>query len=372
MSILIKNNELIKFISDDIRENPSTLIEDVIRDENFINLFEGKSNHEIKGIIYDYPQNQNIFASVLYDRVISKGVVEGLETVEKFKVFKREDLKYASNWYRLATDVKETKDFNPTASPIPTSESRKGVVYSNDPLRKLVEFTFSNEQLATAFESETGLSELLASEMKSVRDTISLYINEEIKGLIMEYDESENTPKNFKWLTLSEDGSIANLLNSGLPIKFDEDTLNIARSIKTGILNDVETLSEPSRNYNIGDTDGGYMRNIPKGQGVLIIHSKLLSLLNIESDSLFGNKSNWEKYFKEIITISGNLEYGVGEGFPTYTYGIFDDRSIEYRIMLNKTLEWTNPRGLYTNYFTHLWLGTLVNPYQNALIRLTV
>lgn len=363
---MIKNNELIKFISDDIRENPSTLIEDVIRDENFVNLFEGKSNHEIKGIIYDYPQNQNIFASVLYDRVISKGVVEGLEAVEKFKVFKREDLKHASHWYRLATDVKETKDFNPTASPIPTSESRKGIVYSNEPKRKLIEFTFSNEQLATAFESETGLSELLASEMKSVRDTISLYINDEIKGLIMERIEEE--PKNFKWKMVNPGGSYAELLNFDTPVIFDENMLNIARSIKTNILNDVEMLSEPSRDFNIGDTDGGYMRNIPKGQGVLIIHSKLLSLLNIESDSLFGDKSNWEKYFKDIITISGNLKYGAG---PTYTYGIFDERSIEYRIMLNKTLEWTNPRGLYTNYFTHLWLGTLVNPYQNALIRLS-
>ena len=364
---MIKNNELIKFISDDIRENPSTLIEDVIRDENFVNLFEGKSNHEIRGIIYDYPQNQNIFASVLYDRVISKGVVEGLEAVEKFKVFKREDLKYASNWYRLATDVKETKDFNPTASPIPTSESRKGIVYSNEPKRKLIEFTFSNEQLATAFESETGLSELLASEMKSVRDTISLYINEEIKGLIMEGANAE-MPKNFKWEMLSSDTSIADLLGYSSPIVFDEGTLNVARTIKTSILNDVEMLSEPSRDFNIGDTDGGYMRNIPKGQGVLIIHSKLLSLLNIESDSLFGNKSNWEKYFKDIITITPINAFNGNE----FTYGIFDERSIEYRIMLNKTLEWTNPRGLYTNYFTHVWLGTLVNPYQSALIRLSI
>lgn len=367
--MMIKNNELIKFISDDIRENPSTLIEDTIRDENFINLFEGKSNHEIRGIIYDYPQNQNIFASVLYDRVISKGVVEGLEAVEKFKVFKREDLKYASNWYRLATDVKDTKDFNPTASPIPTSESRKGVVYSNEPLRKLVEFTFSNEQLATAFESETGLSELLASEMKSVRDTIALYINEEIKSIILEADE-EGRPKNFKSSILDSASVIQGLLvEDDTVVEFNEDMLNLARTIKTTILNDVEMLSEPSRRFNMGDTDGGYMRNIPKGQGVLVIHSKLLSLLNIESDSLFGNKSNWEKYFKDIITIGGDAEYGGGFIF---TYGIFDDRSIEYRIMLNKTLEWTNPRGLYTNYFTHLWLGTLVNPYQNALIRVSI
>ena len=202
--------------------------------------------------------------------------------------------------------------------------------------------------------------------MKSVRDTIALYINEEIKGLILEDDGG--VPKNFKAEPLSEDSSIFNLLNDDTPIKFDEDMLNIARTIKTSILNDVEMLSEPSRDFNIGDTDGGYMRNIPKGQGVLIIHSKLLSLLNIESDSLFGNKSNWEKYFKDIITIS-DAKYGEGSAF---TYGIFDDRSIEYRIMLNKTLEWTNPRGLYTNYFTHLWLGTLVNPYQNALIRVSI
>lgn len=367
---MIKNNELIKIISDDIRDNPSTLIEDTIRDENFINLFEGKSNHEIRGIIYDYPQNQNIFASVLYDRVISKGVVEGLEAVEKFKVFKREDLKNASNWYRLATDVKDTKDFNPTASPIPTSESRKGIVYSNEPKRKLVEFTFSNEQLATAFESETGLSELLASEMKSVRDTIALYINEEIKSIILEpAEDGEEVFKNFKWDYLDEEGLILELLSNGkTTVIFDDEMLNLARSIKTTILNDVEMLSEPSREFNMGDTDGGYMRNIPKGQGVLIIHSKLLSLLNIESDSLFGNKSNWEKYFKEIITIGGDVNV---KG-SVFTYGIFDDRSIEYRIMLNKTLDWTNPRGLYTNYFTHLWLGTLVNPYQNALIRVSI
>src|SRR5690606_5284387 len=195
------NQEIVNFILDDIEANPRKLVEDQMRDQNFISLFGGKSDHEIRGVILDYPLNANIFASVLYDRVISKGVVEGLNTKDKFSIFRREELKNASRWYRIATDVKEVKEFEPESSPIPKTESRVGVCYSDEPIRIRIDFTFSPQQLATAFESETGLSELLSAEMKAVRDTANIYRNQvmidKIKSVIRDGDVLKENLYNF-------------------------------------------------------------------------------------------------------------------------------------------------------------------------------
>jgi len=46
---------------------------------------------------------------------------------------------------------------------------------------------------------------------------------------------------------------------------------------------------------------------------------------------------------------------------------ILDRNAIEYRFMLEKSLQWENPRALYVNYFTHFWFGILANPFLSAV-----
>lgn len=381
------NQEIINFILDDIEANPRKLVEEQMRDQNFISLFGGKSDHEIRGVILDYPLNANIFASVLYDRVISKGVVEGLNTKDKFSIFRREELKNASRWYRIATDIKEVKDFEPESSPIPKTDSRIGVCYSDEPIRIRIDFTFSVQQLASAFESETGLSELLSAEMKAVRDTANIYRNQimidKIKSVINNDDVINGNLYDFtlfypdvgitkfdNYFKNIENEIVFDYLNSLFNTgEHDDSNLKVKQktaldyfvdSFKLNILNDLKQMSEPSRNFNKGDSDGPYMRSLNKENAVLIINSRLATLND------FYKKINLNDYFTEVIEIADTT---LIENEEYFGYMIVDKNFFEIRDMLDTTLEWTNPKSLYTNYFTHIWFGTLTNPFVNAFAR---
>jgi len=382
------NQEIINFILDDIEANPRKLVEDQMRDQNFISLFGGKSDHEIRGVILDYPLNANIFASVLYDRVISKGVVEGLNTKDKFSIFRREELKNAARWYRIATDVKEVKEFEAESSPIPKTESRIGVCYSDEPIRIRIDFTFSVQQLASAFESETGLSELLSAEMKAVRDTANIYRNQimidKIKSVIMNYDVNQaylydftryfNDIGKYEFIyyfkntdseitldylstffdTADTSSSTTNKVKQKTSLEYFIDTFKIK------LLDDLKQMSEPSRKFNKGDTDGPYMRSLNKENAVLIINSKIATLND------FYKKINLNDYFVDVIEINDTV---LDENELYFAYMIVDKNFFEIRDMLDTTLDWTNPKSLYTNYFTHIWFGTLTNPFVNAFAR---
>lgn len=402
--MLYTNQEIINFILDDIEANPRKLVEDQMCDQNFISLFGGKSDHEIRGVILNYPLNANIFASVLYDRVISKGVVEGLNTKDKFSIFRREELKNAERWYRIATDVKDVNVFDPNSSPIPKTDSRIGVCYSDEPIRIRIDFTFSPQQLATAFESETGLSELLSAEMKAVRDTVNIYRNQVMIDKIKSVIENQQVPDNylFDFSSYQQDPVIMNfksyfknLGGRGITIDYlnyifntgvqsdstsngstsngstsSDSTFNVKQktaleyfvdTFKITLLDDLKRMSEPSRNFNKGDSDGAYMRSLNKENAVLIINSRLATLND------FYKKINLNDYFTEVIEIN-DTEIAVGSNIYL-AYMIVDKNFFEIRDMLDTTLDWTNPKSLYTNYFTHVWFGTLTNPFVNAYAR---
>ena len=376
------NQEIINFILDDIEANPRKLVEDQMRDQNFVSLFGGKSDHEIRGVILDYPLNANIFASVLYDRVISKGVVEGLNTKDKFSIFRHEELKNASRWYRIATDVKEVNVFDPNASPIPKTQSRIGVCYSDEPIRIRIDFTFSPQQLATAFESETGLSELLSAEMKSVRDTANIYRNQVMIDKIKSVIENNDVKKGVLYDLSTFDSNIIEYFANGTNYNIARDYLNslfntddtvssgnkvkqktyleyIVDTFKIKLLDDLKRMSEPSRDFNVGDSDGAYMRSLNKENAVLIINSRLATLND------FYKKINLNDYFVDVIEINDTF---IGQT-TSFGYMIVDKNFFEIRDMLDTTLDWTNPKSLYTNYFTHIWFGTLTNPFVNAFAR---
>lgn len=356
---MLKNMELIGYAVNDIIKNPSIIPSINNKEKEFISLFSGKENHELKAIVRDYPLVANIFISTLYDRVIQKGIVEGLSVDEKFKVFKRENITGGA-WSRTATDIKPVKDFDPSASPVHQDISRSGVCYSVPMQRKKVEFTWSMDQLMTCFDSETGISEHLASEFKSVKDSITLYINDVMYDVLFHTQIFDN----FKYFKCNNffDEIFLTISNT-----FDITKRNqIIEIIKSYIINYAMELSKPSRLFNKGDTDGGYMRNIPLGQGILILSEDLLQGLNVNADKLFGNKSDWEKYFSEIILAASDVFGDEDEYEPLF--GIYDKNAVEYRIILEKNLDWTNPRALYTNYYTHFWFSYLVNPFVNAVV----
>src|SRR5690606_11737465 len=291
---------------------------------------------------------------------------------------------------RIATDVKEVKEFEPESSPIPKTESRIGVCYSDEPIRIRIDFTFSPQQLATAFESETGLSELLSAEMKAVRDTANIYRNQVMIDKIKSVIRNQHVKSNylFDFTALGDDVAISNfenyfknaeaevtidylnsLFNTG---EHGDSSYNVKQKtaleyfvdlFKIKLLDDLKRMSEPSRDFNVGDSDGPYMRSLNKENAVLIINSRLATLND------FYKKINLNDYFTEVIEIADTEIY---ENEEYFGYMIVDKNFFEIRDMLDTTLDWTNPKSLYTNYFTHIWFGTLTNPFVNALARTIV
>src|SRR5690606_14668026 len=151
------------------------------------------------------------------------------------------------------------------------------------PIRIRIDFTFSPQQLATAFESETGLSELLSAEMKAVRDTANIYRNQvmidKIKSVINDGDVLKENLYNFNgYKTINRyDIGVINFenyfKNTGTEIAFDYlsnlyDTGDAGESnfkvkqkpaieyfvdtLKIKLLNDLKRMSEPSRDFNVG------------------------------------------------------------------------------------------------------------------------
>ncbi len=239
--------------------------------------------------------------------------------------------------------------------------------------------------------------------MKAVRDTVNIYRNQvmidEIKDVI--FGSQIVTKILFSFGLLGEDVGISNFKNyfknaeanitiDYLNTLFDtpgsttgstngstngsttgsNESINKVKQktaleyfvdlFKIKLLDDLKQMSEPSRDFNIGDADGPYMRSLSKENAVLIINSRLATLND------FYKKINLNDYFVDVIEIA-DTEIIKNEVYLGYM--IVDKNFFEIRDMLDTTLDWTNPKSLYTNYFTHVWFGTLTNPFVNALAR---
>src|SRR5690606_27634888 len=148
--------------------------------------------------------------------------------------------------------------------------------------------------------------------------------------------------------------------DSNLKVKQKTALEYIVDLFKIKLLDDLKRMSEPSRDFNIGDSDGPYMRSLSKENAVLIINSRLATLND------FYKKINLNDYFTEVIEIA---DTSLIDGEVYFGYMIVDKNFFEIRDMLDTTLDWTNPKSLYTNYFTHIWFATLTNPFVNAYTR---
>lgn len=366
------NQEVINYIIDDIKDNPSTLLTDISNEQDFISLFGNKTNIELYGTITTEPQAQNIFFSNFYQRIVRKGMVDVLSFKGSYSIFKREDLTYGDRWSRFATDRMNVESFDPTASPMPVRKPRLAECFSDEPFRKLVEFTYSREQIQGMFLKDEGLDELLVELLKKQKQSLDLFVEsalfDKIDWSLQGYTTTNESTWGFGLVEDFNNTNIAEIIQNGIVASqmdgqdFKQDLLNHQfKNLKLKIIEQATKMSRPNDIYNIGDSDGKFTSSIPKGEGILLINENLLTALESYGENVY-HENSLKKYFKEIIPIQKTGAYND----KLIAFAIVDPNWLEYRVLLEKTLDWTNPRALYTNYFSHLWFGILLNPFVSS------
>ncbi len=402
---MITNKQYYDFLRESIKENPSFTNEARAKEIDALNLvFEDvengiyRSKADIGTIIIDEPHTTNAFISVLYDRIVRDGTRENLKSVNKLEIFQTQDLSNGVGFSVTVVDKYDVEDYDNNLSPIGNFDSRVGEAISMPPLKKRVEFTFSQSQLQTAFLNDSGISGLLASMINKVKETLNIYVYGTLKDEIIKADTTTDLNVNFitEEIDVTSDTSLTglrqvilrtagNIFENGVvtqvltnnaddlenplsetPLK--DVQLAGLKELIARINDDVLKMSEPSTSYNYGDTDGGFTSNLPLGEGVLVINAKVLSALNVTADSLFNSNSDYGKYFKQVIPIYVDGTTGKDDKL-VFGYSILHPQAIEYKYLLNKQLEWTNPRSLYTNFFTHMWYSILCNPFVSSLCK---
>lgn len=402
---MITNKQYYDFLKESIKESPSFTNDARAKEIDALNLvYEDvengiyRSKADIGTIIIDEPHTANAFITVLYDRIVRDGTRENLKSVNKLEIFQSQDLSNGIGFSVTVVDKYDVEDHADNLSPIGNFDSRVGEAISMPPLKKRVEFTFSQSQLQTAFLNDSGISGLLASMINKVKETLNIFVYGTLKDQIIKADTTSDLNVNFitQEIDVTSDTTLTGLrqvilrtagnifengvatqvltnnaddlesLLSETPLK--DIQLSGLKELIARINDDVLKMSEPSTAYNYGDTDGGFTSNLPLGEGILVINAKVLSALNVTADSLFNSNSDYGKYFKQVIPIYVDEATGKTDKL-VFGYSILHPQAIEYKYLLNKSLEWTNPRSLYTNFFTHMWYSILCNPFVSSLCK---
>lgn len=376
-------------------------------DKEFLETFYQKENDgyiplssgEIKGIILDEPQYKNLFINVFYNRFIRLGVIETLNNTNIFDFFNKGEMELGAGWSRVMNDIFNVKDYSKDASPLTKGQKGRTVeVFSDFPHRKMVDLIIFEDELKLAFNSsDFGLSEFVANKIGKIRKTLMLHLEDrirtELKATSSANAKTPGTNNSIKLAPFVDvvvrkmaDGYIiptTDVIDGATLSDFSNSgNVQTATDFKLYLANLAMGLTKPSRAYNLGDTDGGLMANIGLGDGIIMLDSNIMNAMNLANDMLFNNDSNLRKYFSDIIPLVdiGNLNdiERVGDGinsdgipqekitendrYKPIAY-VIDKNIFEYKIFLDKMLDFYNPAALYTNYFSHFWFATLNNPY---------
>jgi hypothetical protein len=403
----LTNGQWMDHIADEITSKPKRLATQQASEQDFIKTFynevegelQAKPNAELYGIVADEPHVSNLFMAVFYDRVVRESVRDGLRIVNKLDIFKKEDLVAGKTWSRLMADIMADESYDKDASPVTTNTANSHDIvkeaFSDVPLRRLIQFTIYEDGVQEAFRKEMGIQEMLDLFFKRVSDTLNFKVYNTLKRILRLSTTAGNVKAPFVDIVINatnDDYAIP----ADTPIdgaKLDEfglTAIQSAQDFKYFLHSLVYDMSEPSRKYNVGDTDGQFLTSIPIGDAVCILDTNLLAGMAILQDANFMKDTEVSKLFSSIIPISnigtilevtrtldgsgnpvldadGNVTEAEVEDEDVKVLAVVADANIiEYRMLLERSLEWDNPRALYRNYFTHFWFATLVNNFLSG------
>lgn len=403
----MSSQEWLLYIKDSIQANPSIIgTSQFEKEQQFQKLFyngeQPLADKELQGVVLIEPEITNLFLTVLHNRVIRLGFVDALSVVNAFEVFKKEDLSEGVAWSKIMRDYSDPVDYNKTASPISITVHEPVEVFSDVPIRELVEDTVYYDFIKEAFSSaDRGIQDIVNSLFKRARDTMNFRIYTEIEK-IMKLDTTADANSNLLApfvdiiIKKTADGyaiPVGSAVDGVIKLDdFGTNAMASAQSLKFFIAHLKNHMTKPTRKYNVGDANGKLLTSLPKGQGILILDTNALAGLQINDDSLFTKESSLGKQFEDVITVSdigtvkkvlrtvdanGRPVLNANTGKPTEVITdvptktvlglIVDPSVIEYKILLDKTLEFQNGKALYTNYWTHYHFATLSNPCVSAV-----
>lgn len=237
--------------------------------------------------------------------------------------------------------LSDVEDYEEGKSPFNAKKPSIAISFIKTEAKKVADVRISESIWSGAFITEGGLSNIVGIILKNLRDSLSLYVYDELRKLLC--DETKYT-KSFTLTKLEGIGDFTNAQKS-----YEE------------ILNLVTKMSLPSTDYN---TEG--VKTItPEGRFILYLNSNYKSSYDVNVlASLFNSSSiNLKKYFKDIRVID----------FPTDTQVgiILDDESLVWGYRINETSSIYNPATMEINVWIHNWLKWGVVPTRNA-VRLVV
>ena len=237
--------------------------------------------------------------------------------------------------------LSDVEDYEEGKSPFNAKKPSIAISFIKTEAKKVADVRISESIWSGAFITEGGLSNIVGIILKNLRDSLSLYVYDELRKLLC--DETKYT-KSFTLTKLEGVGDFTNAQKS-----YEE------------ILNLVTKMSLPSTDYN---TEG--VKTItPEGRFILYLNSNYKSSYDVNVlASLFNSSSiNLKKYFKDIRVID----------FPTDTQVgiILDDESLVCGYRINEASSIYNPATMEINVWIHNWLKWGVVPTRNA-VRLVV
>lgn len=237
--------------------------------------------------------------------------------------------------------LSDVEDYEEGKSPFSAKKPTIAVSFIKTEAKKVANARISEEIWSGAFTTEGGLANIVGIILKNLRDSLSLYIYDQLRVLLCDTDKYK------KSFTLTKLDGVGDFTN--------------AQKAYEEILNLVTKMALPSTEYN----NEGVKTITPEGRFILYLNSNYKSSFDVNVlASLFNSSSiALKKYFKEIRVLD----------FPTSTQVglILDDESLIWGYRINQAGSIYNPATLEMNVWIHNWLKWGVIPTRNA-VRLVV
>lgn len=322
------------------------------------------NSRDIGAVIMANPELSNAFLSALINR-IGRVVLTSKEYSNPWADFKKGLMEYGETVEEIFVNIAEPHTFDPVGAQdtvfkrtIPDVKS----AFHTMNYQKHYDVTISNDQLRQAFLSSNGITDLIAKIIDSLYTSANydefitmkyLLGRQALKGAIKETQIPE--------LTAGADDIMEVIKATSNDLEFLRDDYNIAQVSTSTQKEDQYLIMNTKFNAKIDVKVLAMAFNMEKaeflGHQVLVdsfgFNSKELQRL----DLLFDGESNYQKITEE--------ENKILKAIPCMLidrdfFMVFDN--------FNNMTEQYNGKGLYWNYWYHVWKTFSISPFANATL----
>lgn len=330
--------------------NHNIAIEVARANENIASILEYKKdnltgeeyiNDDKLSLFAENPVIANEFITTMSNQIVSQYAYDIFREFDMpFKSAMKTMSRLGDAEMYLTNELQDTAEYSSTnTDPFAAPKPR---IYNNfikTEAKRQIGARISEDLWAGAFITEGGLANIVGIILKNLRDSVNLYIYDELCKLIAD------TTKFSKSLTITT-------------ITGEGETGNSQKAYEQ-IMKLVNKMSLPSTEYNTA----GKKTITPKGKFVLYLNADYKSSFDINVLASLFNSSSIElsKYFKDVRVVSFPSTASKQVGF------ICDEEALVWGLRIDKALSIVNPRTMELNVWLNRWIkwGTL--PTRNAV-----